>query len=172
MITFLIAGILVGAVIGICVGYLMFNGDDSDSNNSGEQTYWFYIDFNEDETGLTNENAWISATGDSLVSALKKAFEDADMDAEVVTTDYGTSISYIEGAMNGVGGLYWMEWVWVANIYESGLWGWAPTAGLENTAGSAFYFGFTSTDSSPPYAPSLIPNDMSYWKGDGPFPAV
>jgi len=163
MITFLIAGILVGAVIGICVGYLMSNGDDSDSNNSGEQTYWFYIDFNEDETGATNDNMWISASANDPIDALKKAFEANDVDYDMTTF-----VSSVDG-VDATGTLAWLEYVWVGNVYESYFWGWVPTVGLDSTIGNTFYIVYTGFAAD--YSPLLKPNAEVYWKGAGPFPA-
>ena len=157
---FLVVGILIGAGIGIGIGYFVFDSDDS----SGEQTYWFYIDFNEDETGLTNDNMWISASAGNPVDALKKAFEANDVDYDMTTF-----VSSIDG-VDATGTLAWMEYVWVGSVYESSYWGWAPTVGLDSTIGNAFYIVYTGYAAD--WSALLKPNDVSYWNGAGPFPAV
>ncbi|MDR0309638.1 MAG: hypothetical protein LBH88_02630, partial [Candidatus Methanoplasma sp.] len=62
---FLVVGLVVVAVVAVCVWQFVLNDDKDD----GTTTYWFYIDYGVYETSET-ENEWISGEGKSAYDGL------------------------------------------------------------------------------------------------------
>jgi hypothetical protein len=171
MITFLLAGILVGAGVGMAVGYLVFSEDNN-------QTYWFYIDFN-GEVVDDFENGWISAKASSPVKGLTKALAANGMLDDFVP--YVSGVDSESGWISSVGGLAgdwvgdgtgWGSWLWTMTVADSSIYGcWAGTAGFDKTLGTIFYIGFTVFDDET-FEPVLDPNfALSNWDTTGPFKA-
>jgi hypothetical protein len=168
MIVFLIAGILVGAGVGIGVGYVMFDGDDA----AGEETYWFYIDYGA-EADATHVNGWVSNNATDFKSALKNIFG-----SDLALNETEVFINSIKGIENDVwsntlGGSSWMTWFWKSSSFEVvDLWNaWVSGPGLNTTLGNVMYLGFGFVDPVS-FASTIDPNTTVAWKIGGPFPAV
>jgi hypothetical protein len=162
LMVFLIAGILVGAGVGLGIGYFVF------SEKGGDTTYWYYIDFNGAEGA--GDNGWISASGSDPLDGFTKALDKKGLSYTVDTKS--AWISKIGTVSNGAwgltGGESWMVWLWTSNdLKNTGTWAWQKSDSLNVSIGNVFYVGYTLVNNE--MIPSLDPNMKTAWKTSGPL---
>ena len=80
MMMFAAVGIVVGLLIGVGVGYAVFNS--SSSSNDADETYYFYLNFGDEDV----RTKWYSASGANADEALAKA-----LDGTEIKINYGKS---------------------------------------------------------------------------------
>ncbi len=83
-----VVALLVGAAVGVGIGYMMFNDSESEE-------YGYYLYFGENDT----RNGWYVAEGIDAADAFDKAMNDAGMKYEVGSSGYVNTIDDT--------GLYW-----------------------------------------------------------------
>jgi len=159
-IVFLLAGVLVGAGVGIGAGYMLWN-----DNSSEPPTYWFFIDFNgEGGEGLgILDTVWVASKGSNPADALGNAL---GSNVDLSEDDWGIGVSAIGGlyfAMPGGDYQYWVQWYWTGDS-------WAENENyLDGAAGTIFYLGYAIM-SSATFEPDLDPNAATNgWDTTGPF---
>jgi len=176
--------LIVGILIGVGVGFAMWH-NSSDNNNSTEETYWFYIDYNGNQNSADSATSgWISAQSDNALDAFNQALQDSGLTSTTDTTSTAPSGSYSLGNygdpswINSINGIYpdwsttgesWGSFVLTvdANSDASALYNiWMPTAGLGVSIGSVFYVTATTFDenTSLPVLP-----DTTVAMSGGPF---
>jgi len=152
--TFLVVGLVIGAAAGVGVGYVMFSGD------SNEETYWFYLDFNGEDSDF--DGKWISAKGTDAMSAFETAAKNNNVQYEL--NKYG-----FIGTVDGVASndtKFWMDWGWTSTEADDTLWAWKGTSGMDTTIMNWIYIGYTEYSGM---EPDIDPNSLSGWKNAGPF---
>ena len=152
VILFAVVGIVIGAAIGVGVGYMCWHSD------VGEQTYWFYIDYGT-AADDSHVNGWVSVKSTSAADAIKKV-PGAELKGE-------GSEMYLDG-INGVVGnntppyVYWAVYIVNGDYYsltdfekEFSY----SNMGFGNAYSTVFYLA---------YGDGSIPTNAD-WKGTGPF---
>lgn len=162
-VAFILVGVLLGAGIGVAVGY-SFGGDSND--NETYETYWYFFDFG-DKANDTNVNKWVKVEAADVVSGLKKAADKEYTDNNIADSGWITSIS---GVTNDSGAkLSWANWFFNQASGYNSYGSWLQTQGMDVTPGNVFYIGFFGYDDTT-WAPDVDPNtDRTEWKSEGPF---
>lgn len=181
MIVFLVIAVAVGLAGGAGIGYLVF--DEEEVNT--DETYWYYLYFADGD----NRNKWYSATGSDATVAFDKAMDKAGFE----WTKSG--IGYV-GAIDGEdgGGYGWAIYCYLYSIYtneavEGSISFPAPGSYFTMSNGWASYNGFNVEGDDAekmkmyqsganvfilsPYNTDTINPITGYddWKASGPFAA-
>ena len=167
--TFLVVGLVIGAAAGVGVGYVMFGGEDNNSE------YWFYLDFNGEDTDVDDQ--WISVKESDALSALLKALDSKNIPYDIAetgaTAGWITSIGDVEPKW--ADGKSWMLWGWFSNDIVAEKSAWSASPGLTVTNATTFYLAVSEIDSASipgEYVTLFDPNYESVkWKAGGPFSA-
>ncbi|MCL2890818.1 MAG: hypothetical protein FWF40_02870 [Methanomassiliicoccaceae archaeon] len=155
-IVFLLAGLLVGAGVGIGVGYFVFS-------DNGDETYWYYIDFNGTEG--TFDSGWFSAKASDPAEGLKKALGDK---LEWSSSElYGFGIDEIGGVAGSTSApwVYWAQWGWTSAATDNGSFT-ENDVNLADALGNIFYIIYGEWGVADP---NMQENG---WDTSGPFPAA
>lgn len=165
LIVFAVVALVVGIGIGAGVGYAAFN-KPADTN----ETYWFYIDYNDKETN-TLKSKWISASAESPLKGLTASLDKAGIEYEIKDNGWIISISGV--ASEGLT-FTWGSWFWKKTNYDTKYTSaespdWLSNPGFDSALGTVFYVGFTGMNPEPPYNYTLDPNAIDKWKSGGPF---
>ena len=95
--TYAVVALVVGILVGVGVGYAAFHGSNSNNNDSNtDETYWFYLYFGDNAVNTK----WYSATGTDATDAFDKAMKSAELEYEVSSWGYISSVDG-KGADNG-----------------------------------------------------------------------
>ena len=154
LITFAVVGVLIGAAIGVGIGFAVFG-----NNKAEEQTYWFYIDYG-DKADASHVNGWVDVKAANLPDAVKKI--PGVKTSESAT--YGLSLDGINGVDSGanMGDPYWGQYIRNGDYYGA-------TDFEKNFSFSNFGLGGTyCTVMYFAYGTGTIPTDTG-WKTTGPF---
>lgn len=169
----MIGMIVVGASVGIGIGYAVFHDHDSD------RQYWYYIDYGTKVDG-SHKNRWLSGEGSNAMEGLKDALKKANLQSIFRDRDSNDDwIIEINGVANNITKKQsWGVWVWLLNKYDCSFVSedfpyWIMSSGLNDTIGNTFYIGFTNYELDPDtYAISysMKPNNSTRgWGTTGPF---
>ncbi len=160
-IAYLVAALLIGAGVGVGIGYVAFHTDDG-ANDS----YSIYLDYG-DKADATHVNGWYTANGSDYSVAMKAAMDKAGLKIEL--DSYG-GFADINGIVGDGSTTSWITWQWTANKFDSNLWGWNSTSGPGTEVSNVIYVGFTEyTFSESTMKYEMNPNATTAWKTGGPF---
>lgn len=172
-----VVALLVGAVIGVGAGYVLFNSSGDDS--SAEESYSFYLYFGDDD----KRTKWYTADGTDATDAFDKAMKAANLSYEV------SSIGYV-GTIDGEGSWYIAQYLYAdttkaaadasisGSIESYGTLrvsnGWASIAGYNGIDGlklceinsNIFFMSIYQADYS-----AASPATCTGWMTTGPFAA-
>lgn len=182
MIVFLVIAVAVGLAGGAGIGYLVF--DEEEVNT--DETYWYYLYFADGD----NRNKWYSATGSDATVAFDKAMDKAGFEWTKSNWGYVSSIDGV-GSSWGVYNYLWSVTSSAAaessisgatnDSYGSFAYsnGWKSFSGFDSDSDSdkmKFFqsnsnvFILTTYDSS--WAANITPvTGYDDWKASGPFAA-
>jgi len=165
MMVYAVAALVVGAAVGVGIGYIAFHG----GSGSDSETYWFYLDFGGHE-GEGVEDQWVEVSSNSPLSALRAALDKTGMGYNMSGTGWIVDIGGVGEDEN----MSWGSWFWNTTVYDAS-WtstlypNWIDSSGFDITVGNVFYLGYTEYDPVS-YEYLLDPNaDLSVWSTTGPF---
>lgn len=106
-----VVALIVGAIVGVGIGYAVFHNDSKDSPDSPDtpvstdETYSFYLYFGDNDV----KTKWYSAEGSDATVAFDKAMKDAGLEYEVSSYGY---VGSIDGNTGNGGGWYIAQYLY------------------------------------------------------------
>lgn len=176
-----VVALVVGAIVGVGIGYAVFHGDSKDCSDNSDETYSFYLYFGDNDV----KTKWYSAEGADATAAFDKAMKDAGMKYEVSEWGY---IGSIDGKGADTAGWYIAQYLYndtTKAAAESSINyptesygclkvsnGWAQISGYDGVEGlklcefssNIFFMSMYNADYS-----AASPVSTTLWQTSGPF---